>query len=940
MSTAYEQLEQLLDDCDSCSPSKLNQLLTELKQSKKNLVTVQNDQNQLVQLHQLLQDKLNKYETGQDYRLNPFMSSPQLLNSSVDPSYSRKETIVHRNRSPRDRFENVSNDSSFCLQDIGHSLRQLQEQLNVDMAKLKNQLTSCASNQEKKEDFRLEKDDKNLFLRPNHRFDSFSFCQPTQLQMEMDRRKCLENKLRQLQTKKTKFGEDFPSDSYASHVNMTKLSSFGQSMLSADDEPDEREEESLPGTENSSRNRLQTDEFVLNEFDRNKLQRSSKDFDILAARFNEIQKLQTRVKQIEQMIKNFESQHSNDGPKLTRDKNRNDIDHDSRTKYFEDFEPCKYFKRSDQNINRISVKNSGLAGSIMHAELDTNLLKEHVVTFFQTRFNSSLNTLQNQSVSTNPILATQQLINSILNQNGQLLHHQQSLLVWFQELQWKLILSSKEEMQPADPILFPTCSSRSNGDEDLLEQFLPWESTPFVFRNAFQTSSNHQKRTLNNQIEPGTRANNFWDNFKSQSRQNQLTNFPKNCEGQSSVQINRPKLNSMCETVGENMNVAEIISSPSLSSSSSGNRFQKMNTAKKLPNSRANKSSNMSANDSFEKQPKVNQIYLLYEMLEKLIDEKHDRKPSKSSTMKLHGKTNSPKTFAERDKCKMSTVCGEEINNFNDLKNESSVDAIHSSMTSTRSFTQSLHNGANGVNGLNVSNVVNCAVPSLSAVSNSILNSSTNCMGCSKSVQMTALSKSCGSARKKFRNKKQIDDLSSNSISELIDNKLVSNETVRPLMAADGQSSEVVAVSTTSGLSSTNPTMISSNTSSASNAVSSATNGTHHFLTRPPITGASRSYAKRTAEDSSGSDVDDDAEEEDGDDEDEISDSSVLMAIAEQPAEELKRVSVSFGDNSTVCEKSALVEHRLGLDFESGIGTSVVSTGSEVRLSGDGEQGL
>ncbi|XP_076641650.1 combover isoform X1 [Halictus rubicundus] len=54
-------------------------------------------------------------------------------------------------------------------------------------------------------------------------------------------------------------------------------------------------------------------------------------------------------------------------------------------------------------------------------------------------------------------------------------------------------------------------------------------SSPAFSQNATATSANsqHQQQQLNNQVPPGNRANNYWDNFRSYSRQNLLSGNAK-----------------------------------------------------------------------------------------------------------------------------------------------------------------------------------------------------------------------------------------------------------------------------------------------------------------------------------------------------------------------------------------------------------------------------
>ncbi|CAL7936805.1 unnamed protein product [Xylocopa violacea] len=54
-------------------------------------------------------------------------------------------------------------------------------------------------------------------------------------------------------------------------------------------------------------------------------------------------------------------------------------------------------------------------------------------------------------------------------------------------------------------------------------------SSPALSYNAAATSANsqHQQQQLNNQVPPGNRANNYWDNFRSYSRQNLLSGSSK-----------------------------------------------------------------------------------------------------------------------------------------------------------------------------------------------------------------------------------------------------------------------------------------------------------------------------------------------------------------------------------------------------------------------------
>ncbi|XP_076236205.1 combover [Calliopsis andreniformis] len=64
-------------------------------------------------------------------------------------------------------------------------------------------------------------------------------------------------------------------------------------------------------------------------------------------------------------------------------------------------------------------------------------------------------------------------------------------------------------------------------------------SSPALSHTATMTSANsqHQQQQLNNQVPPGNRANNYWDNFRSYSRQNLLSGSVKTTTDASSGTI-------------------------------------------------------------------------------------------------------------------------------------------------------------------------------------------------------------------------------------------------------------------------------------------------------------------------------------------------------------------------------------------------------------------
>ena len=417
----------------------------------------------------------------------------------------------------------------------------------------------------------------------------------------------------------------------------------------------------------------------------------------------------------------------------------------------------------------------------------------------QNSGNSSNNYINNQNSgngSNNYI--NNQFFHLMVLQNYQILQQQQMLLLWLQQqqnhcqsphLSHPQPIPEPQRLQSHNPHHY--MNGRQTNITSIPQNSIHYRNTTLSsVRN--NDSNGHNMTALNNQVVPGVRANNYWDNFKSYSRQNKL-----------SASANRKTNENL--SVGHNQMVSPILTTdqqiiqntnqcPDLNSLSPNSTLVRHPFGLKAANAshvthgqcaeHVEKQQNlpqfneMTANKTIHSQHSDgNNFAALFSMLEKLIenDDKYSSKcvPKKKST-------NLVMTSDNEEEC--GAVGGVGVTNIvnNQISSEESTESANNTKSSQQSSGSSR---------------------------------------CSMSANMSIplhIPASSGAIRKKPRNQEILELSSKTENSESFTKSSVnSSELIRPLMAAEGRSCET-------GLTNTGPPQ-----------------KTHQILSiRPPTTGA------------------------------------------------------------------------------------------------------
>lgn len=917
MSNENDSLNELLESCDHNSPECVSRLLNRLKQSEKQLASIRNDQEQLLRLQQWTEGKVNMLSNGRSkkttpktHNLNqinnvraavidsghvadaPFNTNP--MTSCVDRSSmpSNSSSVVKHGHQHGKSFKSVvsssnpinpkgrslindrSNETAACLRNLSHSLQQLQMYIEQDM------LTDPTSQAHET----VEQSDSDNVDEPMR---AISIFRDNQLRIDCRQPNAVAQHATRLKKVQNR------SKLNLNDVNFGKLCNrTSKANVRPDAQQVSRTQQQPLQPSNSIRSML---------IDRYEADGSEEEDTIINGNRQNVA--------ANAFVQSFGKHRS--GTSSSRNQTTSKID-------FNDLAPQKYLKRSDQNINRLVERPAALSFPMANP------------------ISSSSSAFAFPDSQVNPLLTSQQLLNCVLQQNVTLLQQQQALLIMCQRLQCQLLGYEQpatgshmrntaytsqmsgtnsvhfngEPSGPASGLLIGqhphqhhqmsnvSCELWANSRLTQSPNDSLHASTPLLGPandSVFKASA-----TLNNQVAPGQRANNFVDNFRSQSRHNQLNGGYKSNQGRNNnrasesistggvinTQITNctrlPSSNGLtsCHTAGA-VSIEEHVQSPfsSLGSSAgavSNSKFHSGDTdsGKKCTN-----------REVFAQQPSAAQITLLYEMLQKLLDEKKDTGGA--------------------------------------VKAENGI-----------SFDEPMVGVATAdVNGVGAD------------------------LG-------DALVKSFGSVVAKGRSKKQISPLLAmsaappgnacrNKVSRTGDSSMMTDHSsmvvvgtqyTRPLMAADGQSCEPASL----------PPSVGALSGSAASAA------TNLYLTRPELLAgsAARSFVTRPVASERCASTDNDRrpeasqhqntavdeEEDDDDDEeeelDEETDEQQGLGLTESDVQpdDLNVVNVSFVDSPSATTE--LTARRLDLHFEAQIVNPAVSPVNEIRLSGDGEQGL
>ena len=521
------------------------------------------------------------------------------------------------------------------------------------------------------------------------------------------------------------------------------------------------------------------------------------------------------------------------------------------------------------------------------SSVSSNGLKESFLKTLQSNFDTMVSVFDNQ-MSPQNTSAQNQVFHLMMMQNYQIMQQQQMLLYWFQQ--------NQQTCQQTNPQGRPMniCQRCSNGDHASTTGFTSAVDGAVGPANAVNLNGNFTRpptipevisvtnATLNNQVAPGLRANNYWDNFKSNSRQNQLSANASSGYNSSASKSNEsltanpfafnanfggglvaaaPPPSAPLPTPNNELSFANAASStvPTISNYRSSRRPKKAANATQVPqrhtvSASANDNGEKVQNATVETITKQIDLSALYTVLEKFVNDESNKRESKKSKVK-------PNNLLPSDQ--QGAVGGEGV----------------SSTTSDQHSDQ---------------------YPNLTR-------------------QPLHISPSTGAIRKKPRNQ-EFDHAKQQSENS---DEVSHNETIRPLMAAEGRSSE-----SRPGLVMTAPTMPPSKPPS------------HLLLKRPPTTGANR-----------GRDDNDDSSTTD-DDLAEADQTAVELSAAEaEPIHSnnnnnnaqvhgghIPNLVQNQPDSSMPEDQGAVAIGDID-DDEDNMSTNEANEDG-IRLSGDGEQGL
>lgn len=404
----------------------------------------------------------------------------------------------------------------------------------------------------------------------------------------------------------------------------------------------------------------------------------------------------------------------------------------------------------------------------------------------RSQFESMFPVLENQFVNGNHNISSNvlnsannpntymnnQFFHLMLLQNYQILQQQQMLLLWLQQQQQQ---QQHSQSLPLQPMPDPSTQRMQNHDSHAFmnDRHRPMPSmaqNPIHFRNTNTIRNNESNvnpmTALNNQVVPGVRANNYWDNFKSYSRQNKLS-ASANRKTNENLLITQNQMVSPLMTdqqmVHNTNHYQPPLASHDPNALSPNSSLMRPQYGHKAANA-GHGSHGSHCSEHFEKQqnlPQINDLIAnkvfnsdgnnfaaLFSMLEKLIetDDKYKTKsvPKKKSTNLVLSSDNDEEYGA---------VGGVGVSNVsNQISPEESIDSSNKSQTSS-GVNRCQHN-------------TNMSVP----------------------LHIPA---SSGAIRKKPRNHEILELSSKAENSDSYGKCLVNgSELIRPLMAAEGRSSE------------------------------------------------------------------------------------------------------------------------------------------------------
>ena len=531
-------------------------------------------------------------------------------------------------------------------------------------------------------------------------------------------------------------------------------------------------------------------------------------------------------------------------------------------------------------------------------------------------------------------MAIQQLINLIMMQNCQFMNHQQVLLCWLQKLQFQLCASARSPACPPTNAYHHAPNNLAGNDatgDPSLSTTLLADSQLSDQLNGQQLNNSKLSTTLNNQAESSLikNANNFYDNLKSHHNPSIYAN---------QLSSGKPKNPPL-----PNFKLNKLKSSETHSLRAPKDMNDMYNMLKDLIERKQGATGKLNNYQSefgeFDEPGAVGGIEELNELGD-LADNLHANNLTASMTASM---TNS----LTASLAKQSASAGVNSANLNSNLSSNMNSNLNNNLTNNLNNPAN-HLISNGINNLNSIN--NIASTANTAVANASAN---------KSPQMILNLPGSAAVRKKTttgpvtgQRKNAPDVIESISCTDdLI--KSHSSESIRPLMAAEGRSSEfnlnqppttmlqnqvAKSINGSTKISSTIGSAISSTISSTSAingqnpivaAAASSTNGANVLLKRPPTTGASRR-----------NDFDDDNDTEETSDDDLANRNQATTPEAHSSENEANNAGTTNLPNSNqnggLLESSTLDAEQV--DGQLGFANAHLNgrNDSEIRLSGDG----
>ena len=759
------------------------------------------------------------------------------------------------------------------------------------------------------------------------------------LKLERKKRKELENKLKQLQAT-MKLKQFHENEKLCKKLSNKLTNSLQNRRFEGDgSEDDEDLNHAQQTTKTISKNKFNyqsTNSYQNNYRTSNSFQTAQNNH------LNEYSSNNLKFKDIDKLIKiiNFKQQEA-ELNNLNGQMKKNSLNEDSSLNNLNNINNSQSNQANQTNLDYTAASNQLNNNNDFY--FNESNLKKQIISSMKCNFNSMIQFIQNQSFSQDNFMTIQQLINLIMMQNCQFMNHQQVLLCWLQKLQFQL-LRSPSYSSYSSYSSNATTTNTANNNNLLNHQQQPNEATG---DNSFaDTQLNDQLNctnqqlnnnnlnakltsTLNNQIESSIK-NNFFDNLKSHSLyHNQLNTRLKN-------------------------------------STAAVQNFSSSNNKLNNNSSSASKSANKISIDKLQNLRASNEFKELYSLFEKIIeqDKQVDKQSATGKLSNYHHQEFDELAGAvggEEPKIELnSTDLNDNLHTSNNLKHQSTSSTnnlVNNSNLNSANGNASVNHLTNNINNINATvnqTVNNCS--NSSSTTNKSPQINLHLPNTSNAVRKKTTTTANPQTNRKNNNSSNSDVIESINCS---DDLIIKTESIRPLMAAEGRSSELSSFNTATAIlqnqvkviNSSNTTSKSSisSTSSIANSssivvapASSSNNSAHVLIKRPPTTGAISATTRRN--------FDEDTEET-SDDELAISNQNQTPEINSSENEATVNSSSSSLPNVNQNSVPFVVESSSGskidseqqIDEQLGFGNHAHLNGrneTEIRLSGDGEQGL